>query len=270
MRSLRGYEIAVFIVATATIGCRAQPPPTRQTGERSNRPHTHERQQQHQATVASNVDSELLAAQLEDAFSTSSTEKLADFFRRWHNSIRPKDIKEINDPLERELYSVFQHFFKPFGLNTIAGCAGYNDVIEIHESAKYVIVQDTLRFQVGETTIRTVTDFRPPVTFDSVDVLYLTPTYREALVAFLEADENDVDESLKRFQFLITHAFVFPAHWGLGWYLTTSPTVSLVELNETTTRAVVHSSVLSDGLITVMERTADGWQMTDTGIFYIQ
>ena len=254
MRSRCSCGIGAFILATAIIGCG-------------------ERQQQPQATVAPHADAKLLASELEDAFRTSSAEKLASFLRKWHDWVPPRDLEEINDPLERELYSVFKDFFNPFALNTIAGGEGYADVIETYERAKYIIVQNTLRFQVGETGTRTITDFRPAVTFANADVLYLTPAYREALVAFLEADNTsdgiDVDSTVERVQFLNRYVGFHIAHWS-GWDLATPPTVELIQLNETNTMADVTFSVLSDGGVTAMERTGDEWQITDTGIYWIQ
>ena len=254
MQSRCGCGIGAFILATAIVGCG-------------------ERQQQPQATVAPHADAKLLASELEDAFRTSSAEKLASFLRKWRDWVPPRDVEEINDPLERELYSVFQDFFNPFGLNTIAGSEGYTDVIETCERAKYIIVQNTLRFQVGETTTRTITDFRPAVTFDNADVLYLTPAYCEALVAFLEADNTsdaiDVDSTFERVQFLNRYVSVHVGHWS-EWELATPPTVELIQLNETTTMANVTFSILSDGGVTAMERTGEGWQITDTGIYWIQ
>lgn len=257
MRCRRHLAISAFLLAVATFGCQVKQP-------------------QSQATVGSDADPKLLAAKLEDAYRASSPEMLAAFFENWHHSVRPANVKEIHDPLERELYSLFQSFFKPSGLNAIAGGNGYGDVVETYERVEYVILQNTLHFRLGQRASEeesSVTNFRPPVKSANHRVLYLTPCYREALVAFLDADDTSgaygVDNTLKRVRFLDRFVSVSPGHWS-GWDLLTPPTVDLVELDQTTTEAKVHFTILSDGGVTSMKRTPDGWQIVDTGIFWMQ
>jgi hypothetical protein len=252
-----GYGITAIVLAIAIPGCSAGIRP---------------------AQSAVHVDAETLAAELEDAYRTSSPEKLATFLQTWHDSLPPKDIKEITDPMERELYSIFQSVFKPFDLNTLITVGGwdYAEVSEMYRRVRYIIVQDSVRLQVDDKAECIVRDFRPALDLDEVDILYLTPTYREALIAFLETDDTpgliDVDKSLRRIQFLGQFVCVRPGHWS-GWDLETPPTIDLVTFNETASKATISfsiRSIISHHGSADMERTPDGWLVSQSGIVAIE
>lgn len=211
-----------------------------------------------------------LAAQLEDAYRSSSPAKLATFLDTWHDSVEPVDIEEIDDSLERELYALFLEFYSPSGLNAIAGGTGYADVVKQIEGSNYIVVQNSLSYRLEERDTdeeNTVNDFRPHVVSPKRRVLYLTSPYREALTTFLEND--DVSASVERLRFLRTFLLANLGHWE-GWELLTPPTVELVELDRTKGEARVSFMILSDGGITIMRRTPDGWQMEETGIVFVQ
>jgi len=247
-----GHGITAIVLAMAISGCSARINP---------------------AQSAAHVTAETLAAELEEAYRMSSPERLAAFLRKWHDSLPPKDVKEIKDPMERELYSIFQSLFRPFDLNTVAGGEGYADVSEMYRRVTYIIVQNSVRLQVEDSPEQIVTDFRPAFDLDEVDRLYLTPTYRQALVAFLEADDTlgaiDVDKSIRRIRFLEPFVRVMPGHWS-GWDIESPPTVDSVALNGAATKATVFFSIHSAHGCAAMERTPDRWHVSDTGIYAIE
>jgi hypothetical protein len=211
-----------------------------------------------------------LAAQLEDAFRSSSRKELVAFLDTWHDSARPVDIEDIDDLLERELYLLFLDFYDPSNLNTIAGGTGYADVVTEIEGSKYIVVQNSLRYRLEEQDAdeeNTVHEFRPHVVYRKHRVLYLTSPYSEALRMFLETD--DVSASVERILFLRTLVLVGPGHWN-GWELLTPPTVDCVELDRTKGQAKVSFMIHSGRGITIMTRTANGWRVEETGILYIK
>ncbi|MHB8865469.1 MAG: hypothetical protein ACYC6N_24070 [Pirellulaceae bacterium] len=230
-------------------------------------------QKDHGVQSRAQVGTKSLAAELEDAYDTASAEKLGAFFQRWHDSVGPKAIGEVKDPVEKELYALFHDWYNPFALNTIAGGEGYAEVGEAYARAKYILVQESVRVKIGESPERTITDFRPDITFDHVAVLHLTPAYRAALVAFLEADDTagrvDVERSILRVQFLRQYVRLRPGHWS-GWDLETPPTVNLVTWEHANTTAIVSFSILSDHGVASLERGTDGWHVTEAGIVAVE
>jgi hypothetical protein len=250
----RPWLVFLSMLAAAILGCRAQrqPPPV---------------------GVAS-VDPELLASQLELAYRASSDEQLTAFLDRWHNSIEPADVTEIQDPLERELYLLFRNYYDPSDLHGIAGDDCFPDTLRRYKNTRYVIVQNTLRYQIGDEVTeeeRTITNFRPGGKVADRRVLYLTPPYREALSTFLDAEDipgnEDYSESIKRMEFLSRFVMVSASHVK-GWDLVTPPYVMSVDLGETTKEATVHFRILSEGGRSSMRRTPEEWQMTKTGLYW--
>lgn len=216
-----------------------------------------------------------LAAELEEAYRTKSADRLAAFFRRWHDSVRPANLETIKDPVEREVYALYRSFFSPFALDKIAG----RPIAQpSYKGVQYVLVQTSLEFRVGRVDPeqwRTLADFRPPVQFPNAEVLYLTPTYEKALVTFLEVSNTretskaQGDEALRRLEFLAPFVQVTIGHWS-GWDLLTAPSVLDVELTEDLTEADVAFALIWEGGKTVMRRGPDGWKIEKSGVQWMQ
>jgi hypothetical protein len=222
-----------------------------------------------------------LLADLENAYRDSSDEQLADFFRRWHETVQPIDVDDVTGPLERELYSLYLAFFRPFDLDALAGSflqnseETYDDTyVDVH----YIIVPTSLRFRIGDDGIdQTLEDFRPPVDARTAEVLFLTPAYRKALDAFLDLGFGDdtgtdpkerdarIDDVIQRLEFLNSHAKIELGHWA-GWDLLTYPSDVYVELSDDMTEAHVSFSMFNLGGLATMKRESGEWRIEDSGI----
>jgi hypothetical protein len=234
---------------------------------------------QSQPANARDADPKLLALQLEEAYRLSSQEALSTFCQQWHDTAQTTNTEDIHDPVERELYLLFQEFFDPSGLNALVGNNDFSSVIEEYSGTKYVIVQNSIRYQIGEDVDAekiTISDFRPAVNVGNRRVLYLTQPYHDALVAFLGAGnprgtldvEEEVEENRKRLGFLAKHVKVV---WNHGfWDILTPPSVDLVELDQTSKEAKVHFAIGSEGGTATMQRTAEGWHIVSSRLIWMQ
>ena len=194
---------------------------------------------------------------LETAFRASSEEDRARFFADWHDSVRPKPLSEIHDPLERDLYSLYAAFFVPVALDVLAGSedAGATyDCLVLPDSIKYCI--GGLTPEQGHTLI----DFRPQVSIEGHETVFLTSLYREAIETFLDRDMDDRD--IQRYAFLRPMMWIFPGH-GRYWELLSPPSVFSVAFNEDRSEAVIHYYAISEAGTARMRRNGDDWILVD-------
>ena len=199
---------------------------------------------------------------LETAFQASSDEERARFFTNWHDSIQPKPLSEIHDPLERDLYTLYAAFFDPFALDVLVGYESEDDIRLPYE---YLVLQDSVDYCIGEVTPEqghTLIDFRPKVSIEGHEAVFLTPVYREAIETFLNRDMDDRD--IQRYKFLQPMMWMFPGHGPFSWELLTPPSISSVVFNADRTEAVVDFYLVAEAGTARMERNGDGWILIDS------
>ena len=208
-----------------------------------------------------------LAADLETAFQSSSEEQLDQFFDDWHTSLPAKPLDEIIDPVERDLYSLYKAFFKPYELVRLTG---YESGDEPEKKWDILVLQDSIRYCIGEDLPEqswTLTEFRPQIQFPNTKSVFLTPPYRDAIELFLNRDMEGDD--IQRYRFLTTKISVFPGH-GRYWELLTAPSALSVEFNEERTQAVVYFCLIWEGGAARFKRQGDEWILVDSGLGWMQ
>lgn len=208
-----------------------------------------------------------LTVALETAFQASSHEQRAQFFAEWHKSISTKSLDEIDDPLERDLYSLYTAFFDPFALSTLSG---YESGENVQIEWDYLVLQDSINYRVGESRPeqrRTLVDFRPRVHFDGVETVFLTSAYREVLETFLNRGIDD--EDIGRYKFLRPMIWIFPGH-GCHWELLSAPSIDEVVFNEERTEAAVYFTLVAEGGVAKMKRQGDVWTLVDSSLGWCQ
>jgi len=174
---------------------------------------------------------------LETAFLESSDEKRAQFLAEWHDSIQPKPLSEIHDPLQRDLYTLYTAFFNSYAFGFLPRCDPEEDPLLANEC---LVLQGSIDYCLGEfapDNIRTLIDFRPQISIEGHETVFFTPVYREAIEASME--RNIDDEVMQRYKFLRPKMWIFPGH-GPYWELLTPPAVSLIVFNEDRTEAVIY------------------------------
>lgn len=207
-----------------------------------------------------------LAAQLETAFQASSEAQLDQFFDDWHVSLRAKPLDEITDPVERDLYSLYKGFFKPYELDRLTG---YESGHEPEKKWNILVLQDSIRYCIGEDLPEqswTLTEFRPQIQFPNTKSVFLTPAYRDAIELFLNRDMEGDD--IQRYRFLTTKISVFPGHWW-SWELLTAPSALSVTFNEERTEAEITFCLISDGGAAKFKRRGDEWILVDSRLGWI-
>jgi len=220
-----------------------------------------------------------LVAVLEKAYAASSSEQLLAFFQKWHDSYEPCNLATITDPVEKEVYRVYRAFYDPFDLSRLGGSELPRD---FYQGFRYVIVQDSLTYETEPNGQKhKITEFRPPLEFENVDVLYLTPAYSEALTRFLGskhlpmatgnlmAPARAKGESRKRLEFLGQYVKILHGHWS-GWHLCTHPAVGGIRLDADRTRASVGYRVRYKGGSADLQKKQGRWKIEEARITWIE
>ena len=126
-----------------------------------------------------------------------------------------------------------------------------------------------------------IDNFRPKVDFGSDSVLYLTEEYSKSLDKFLGDESTELGEggimnpsrpkgeSIKRFQFLRPYIPVQHGHWQ-GWLLETHPEISIIELDNTLTKAKINFRVGYEGGEALIEKTGDNWKIISSKVTWIE
>jgi hypothetical protein len=89
------------------------------------------------------------------AYQTGSTEKLGAFFNEWAMEtapLAPSTIEKM-DQTAQNVYSLFQQFYNPLDLQRIGGSEWGND---IYKKARYLVLQDRIRFGFVDTLDREI------------------------------------------------------------------------------------------------------------------
>ncbi len=234
---------------------------------------------------------------LESAYLEPETDLLDRFFSDWEEEVPPLRDEERSslDETQRAVYEIFEVFYTPDQISRI----GDSEVgPDIYSQYPYYVVQNSIDFTVFDRLIwgsewaygdeepkpiqgGEIKDFRPRVKGSDKRSVFLSPAYEQALFAFLGYDLSPVDEgrfmqapfpkgeSKKRADFLGKKVRVLAGHWG-GWQIATHPYVNRIELNQDLTEAKVEFSLVYEGGEARLQRTEDGWRMTDSRLTWIQ
>lgn len=222
----------------------------------------------------------ILSEKLELAYKLNSKDSLENFFSYWNQTIKSNDKSfiEQNDTI-KAVFDAFKMFYKPLELlNLGTWICGYRFNTEF----KYVVVQNNIDYSVimsnnfkdiefKNISRETISNFRPPISLDSKNTLYLTSEYEIALYQFLGTDSNEVgspkittpsrtaSEKQNRYNMIRTFIPVICDHWGLDWLLATRPYISLILFNKNLTIAKIYFSICYEWGEAILIKGFSGW-----------
>lgn len=222
---------------------------------------------------------EAIEKELLEAYGSGSDRALKSFFENWDAEVPPADVETLDDPVVRDVHDVFAAFYTPHRIGRI-GHSEWGD--DIYAETSFVIVQDSIRYQIGEKgEEKTIEDFRPPVRPAKGEAVHLTPAYSKALETFLGSEHHPMGtgnimnpaqakgESKKRLEFLNRMVKIHHGHWG-GWHLATHPYARTIVFDEDRTRALVHFRIVYEGGEAVFEKEGDAWVLRSSGLTWIE
>lgn len=223
---------------------------------------------------------QVLYDQLMLAYRDSCVSCLEDMLIDWSEASVPES--NIPDSL-KDVYAVYKEFYSPWDLKRIADSEfGHS----IYQGISYYIIQSAITY---DTSFRswggtgyTVSPFRPSITNDTIRLLYLDGSYPLPLNCFLGADYVPVGsdnimtpafpagESYNRYRFLANFLLIFHGHWGNYWHLETHPEVERISFNARGDSAQVHFRLGYQGGEVILGKDAEGWNIVDHYMTWIE
>jgi hypothetical protein len=217
-----------------------------------------------------------LQKKLENAFQQSSKSELEGFCREWNRSIPFNTTNYIKkDESVEIIYEIFKEFYNPYDLQKIIGF-GLVDIENNHYPyGKYIVVQNKINYTIiskenfdkYQDNLKTIKDFRPPLTLANEKILYLIPEYSKAIDKFLGKEMNEDAE--KRGSFLSNSIPIIHGHWS-GWHIETHPEVDRIYLDTDRTTAKVFFRVAHRGGEAILEKKANGWEIVESYATWIE
>ena len=232
---------------------------------------------------------------LSKAYQTKSVQLLDAFFKNWGSETRALSIENFNrfDDKTKEVYKVFQVFYKPKDLSKIGGSEWGNDV---YKNAKYLIIQNQVIYEIGDSVIAasndtlnyinyittkdnsafptdTLKNFRPNFNFENSKILVLTKDYDNLLNYFLGkkhtkfavgnimSPAKSAGESKRRQNFLERFIKIFYGHWGGYWQLYSYPTVQKIRFDNSFTNAIVYYRMVYEGGEAYLKKVNGKWTL---------
>ena len=125
-------------------------------------------------------------------------------------------------------------------------------------------------------------EFRPPVSFPSKKIVYLTYDYVQLLNKYLgnthvELGENGImqpayskDESRQRMLFLSKAAKIFYGHWGGYWQYETYPEANSIIFDTRMQRAVVNFRFIYEGGVVYLEKKDGEWTVVSGELTWME
>ena len=138
--------------------------------------------------------SQQIAEDLEFAYKQNKSVLMNNFFLEWQETIKPNTIEFINqNKTIAAIYNVFDTFYKPNDLMKIGNWACLND---INLNCEYIVIQNQIVYSIinsgnineidwSLSKKNLISNFRPPITLNSKNILYLTDEYEESINDFL-------------------------------------------------------------------------------------
>ena len=196
---------------------------------------------------------------LEFAYKQREPVLIENFFSEWQKNVKPNSIEFINqNETIAAIYSVFDTFYKPNDLMKIGNWACVDD---INLNCEYIVIQNQIVYSiVNSSNINEVdlniskknliSNFRPQITSESKNVLYLTDEYEESINDFLGKESSEPLEveamqpsqnqgNERKIKLLKQHIPILHDYWGRTWQLETYPYVNRIIFNKSITKARV-------------------------------
>lgn len=238
--------------------------------------------------------------ELESAYKKNSDSLLEKFLTKWSNDLKPNfpDNSFANDTI-KNVYEIYTEFYKPFDLLKLGNWEWEN---ELNSKSKFALVQNKLYYSIVsldslneskskyESEIKkeqiikkdSIIDFRPKLSFENHNILYLTPEYKTALNKFLGTQSTKFGkpnimsvsrpkkESEKRHKFIRPYLPVLHGHWGGYWNIETSPTIYGFYLNKNLNQAKILFVVGYQGGESFLEKENGKWVIKESKTTWIE
>ncbi len=223
---------------------------------------------------------------LEFAYKHMEPVLVENFFSEWQKNIKPNSVEFINqNETIAAIYSVFDTFYKPHELLKIGDWACIND---INLDCRYIVIQNQIVYSTvnsnnvneidwNNSRKNLISNFRPQITSESKNVLYLTDEYEESINDFLgkESIESDQVETVQPSQnqgnerkigLLKQYIPILHDYWGRTWQLETYPYVNRIIFNKSITKAKVEFYVGFQNGQVLLEKKGNKWVIKESKI----
>lgn len=226
------------------------------------------------------------SSSLEAAYENKSIDDLRTFFRLWQNEISqisPDEFANCNDTV-KQVYNVFEAFFKPFNIEVLGGSEWGAD---LNKGAEFLIISNAISFgfltsnavnterdndpfentkTANESEKSKVENFRPRVR----NAVYLDSAHARELTSFLGNDHHKFGKggimnpararngTALRLNFLNQVVKIHYGHWGGYWHLETQPEVFSVLFDQEMKYAKVEYRIVYEGGYAILGRDPTG------------
>jgi hypothetical protein len=226
------------------------------------------------------VNAELIYNELMKAYRNDCISCLEQILINWRDEFHPNS--NIPDSL-KDVYDVYKEFYSPWDLARISESEFGHD---IYKNVTYYIIQSTCRydyyFRNYGNEFQTITEFRPSIKNEAINLLYLSPVYESAINCFLGSEYIPAGyynimtpalpqgESYLRYEFLRNFLRFFHGHWGNYWHLETHPEVERISFNITKDSAQVFFRLGYQGGEVILGRDSVNWIIVDHYMTWIE
>lgn len=223
---------------------------------------------------------------LEFAYKQMEPVLIENLFSEWKENIKPNTVEFINqNETIAAIYNVFDTFYKPNDLLKIGNWACVDD---INLNCGYVVIQNQIGYSiVNSNNINEVdwniskknliSNFRPPITSQSKNILYLTDEYEESINSFLreksiEPEDVEIIQHFRnqgnnrKIELLKHYIPILHDYWGRTWQLETYPYVNRIIFNKSITKAKVEFYVGFQNGEAILQKEGKNWIIKDSKI----
>lgn len=227
---------------------------------------------------------EQITEDLEFAFYKKDPVLIENIFTEWQKTVTPNTVEFINqDDTIAAIFEVFNLFYKPNDIHRLGVWEFDND---LNSNCKYILVQNKVLYSIlNSNKINNVdwiksrksllSNFRPPLTSEGINILYQTDEYEESFINFLgyatllTIEEKGkflgiLDETQTKYELLKGY---IPVHIGQKenfWHFETYPYVNRILFNKSITKAKIDFSVGSQFGMTILQKKGRNWVIIES------
>jgi hypothetical protein len=228
------------------------------------------------------VEIHQIADSLIEAYDQNSVQKLNSFLEFWSTINCPYLPEKISNDTVRNVYDIYLSLYNPFDLTELT-----RDQIKfnMYSELSFIIIQNKVYYDFNYNGIEipgrdSIVDFRPPVHFQDIKILYLTYEFKEALKIYLGnfpnlTNSNNADilnqssfEVEEKIEFLSQLLGIVSSLNGDYWHIETQPEITSIHFNAELNKARVNfrfGYIVGEVL---MVKEAGNWILNDSSIAY--
>lgn len=222
---------------------------------------------------------EQITEDLEIAFYKKDPILIENIFAEWKKTVTPNTVEFINqNDTIAAIFEVFNLFYKPNDIHLLGVWEFDND---LNSNCKYILVQNKIFYSIlNSNKINKVdwiksrksllSNFRPPLTSDSINILYQTDEYEESFIDFLAYAAPRVieekgkyleisDETQAKYELLKDYIPLRIGQKENIWHFETYPYVNRILFNKSITKAKIDFSVGSQFGMASLQKKGRNW-----------